>query len=354
MKVLVLHEERTTSDYLCNLLRTHGYETLPLYSSAEAFDHLFPIQFDVALLSTSASITESLAILFEEPVIQPRCRVILFGFHDEVESMRDRKPEFEYLEAPFGEEKLIGLLQNFEAAAVPYTDTQGNAVNDGGISMNQKQRACLIAGFILLVVAAVFPPWRLRYSSFSYGFLFKPPSAAISLQIGPLLVEWLLVTLVTGGAFLILKNSQTAKLEGESLATLKRNLTRTLMIPVAVACILSLAGFGYYKSFRAARDLRSDDLNKVTGMASLTNYGSMELDAYNGSEFVLTEISVSISVLNVQGQVLISNRMYRLYPHLSDGLNPQSTGRFTAPVGFVLEEGQTWHFTIASARGRPE
>jgi len=116
---------------------------------------------------------------------------------------------------------------------------------------------------------------------------------------------------------------------------------------------ICLAGLGYYLATRKiVRDLPPSEVAKVTGLASITNYGSIELNAYNGTDLVLTQVTVSISVFDANRNAFISNRAYRLFP--SYGLNPQSSAKFSADLGFTLGEGQTWQFTIIGAKGRSE
>jgi DNA-binding NtrC family response regulator len=116
MKVLIVHEERVVSDYFAIFLRNRGCETLPLYSSRDAFEHLPNIQFDIAMISTVLSpiTTEELATLFADPAIQPKCRVILFGTWHQVVRMRESRPEFDYFEIPFKEEELLAMVRMAE------------------------------------------------------------------------------------------------------------------------------------------------------------------------------------------------------------------------------------------------
>ena len=82
--------------------------------------------------------------------------------------------------------------------------------------MNRKQRLCLLVGFLLLIAATLFPPWRyssgiggFRYSGSAYGFLFRPPFGDATVNLSRLFVEWVLIAFVTFGLFLSQNNSRT-------------------------------------------------------------------------------------------------------------------------------------------------
>jgi hypothetical protein len=111
MKVLIVHEERSVANSLAEILRDdHGDETLPLYDSGDAFDHLFQIRFDMAWISVALSISEELATLFS--VLQSGCDVILFGPGQQLEDMKARNPQFGYVEISSEEEKLLQGLES--------------------------------------------------------------------------------------------------------------------------------------------------------------------------------------------------------------------------------------------------
>jgi hypothetical protein len=65
--------------------------------------------------------------------------------------------------------------------------------------MNERHRRSIQIGFLLVVVATLFPPWRYRYPGSSYGFLFAPPDNASGIDLTRLLVEWMLIVFVMGG-----------------------------------------------------------------------------------------------------------------------------------------------------------
>jgi len=237
--------------------------------------------------------------------------------------------------------------------------------------MNRKQRVRLTVGFLLLVVAALFPPWRYsdgspgfglprlpglsgsRSYSSSYGFLFNPPFGSATIELSRLAVEWALIALLTSGLFFWFRKSSGTETESQRDQIVTTRTKRQLLVSGVSVLAICLVGLSYYLvAKKIVRDLPPSEVAKVTGPAYITNYGSIELNAYNGSELVLTEVTVSISVLDATRNAVISNRAYRLFP--SYKLNPQSSAMFSANLGFTLERDQTWYFTIVGAKGRRE
>ena len=322
-------------------------------------------------------------------------------------------------------------------------------------AMNRKGRACLWLGFLLLVVATLFPPWSYSYSyrsasglprlptlagsrpptfsGFSYGFLLYPPSANATVNVSRLFVEYVFIALVTSGLLLsqvkrrALTTSENAPLAAAGPSSMKggsyfkvnypglarefighvddrervtlweggrsapTGLTRDqletygvefktaaedaitrhtdlenpktygigklwqrkFVIPVVIVLAIITIGFGYLWSRRIVRDLPPTEVSKlVIEKGYINGYGSMELDIYNGSKFVLTEVRVSISLLDEKGNAVFSNRLYRL-PAFD--FYPQQSKKLSTDVGFTLEQGQRWEWqTPVGAKGRPE
>ena len=305
--------------------------------------------------------------------------------------------------------------------------------------MNRRQRACIKVGFLLLILATLFPPWtysyRSRYStssSSSYGFLFHPPFGGAKVNLAQLFVEWVLIALVTSGLFLTLgkrpivttekqphplaaagssamKGGRYCKLNYPGLArdfiahvdehervtvwedgqpattgltrdqlqtygvefktatedaitrhtNLERPKTyragkllkRKFIIPFMAAFAFCVIGLVYYGSKRIVTSLPPTEVSKLAGIPSISGYRGFVWDAYNGSDFVLTEVRVSISVFDEKGNAVISNRVYRLPAY---DFYPQQTKELSTDIGFSLEQGQTWQFSIVGAKGRPE
>lgn len=128
-------------------------------------------------------------------------------------------------------------------------------------------------------------------------------------------------------------------------------LQRKIVIPIVVALAIPTIGLGYYGVRRIVRNLPTAENSKLAGGASITNYGRFVWNAYNGSDFVLTEVRVSISVFDEKGNAVISNRVYRVPAY---DFYPQQTKELSTDVGFILEQDQRWQFYVVGAKGRPE
>jgi hypothetical protein len=220
------------------------------------------------------------------------------------------------------------------------------------VSMNRKQRASVIAGFFLLVVSLLFVPTHpYRSPLVRYSFLFAGQG---SIDFARLFAEWVLIALVTSGLFFSQRDSRTLAQDQQRLENPRRDWRawrRKFAIPLIVAFALCTLGLGYYGSIRIARDLPTTENSKLAGLASISNYGRFEWNAYNGSGFVLTEVKVSISVFDEKGNAVISNRIYRVP---ASDFYPQQTKELSTDVGFTLGQGQRFEFVIVGAKGRPE
>ena len=112
--------------------------------------------------------------------------------------------------------------------------------------MNQKQRACVGAGFLLVLLMILFPPWKYGRSASSYGFLFAR-EAYRSLDLTRLATEWLLVVLLMGGLVVMLKERKESTTDSKpdtSSATSKQkrfltSLTMILFILVLGLCMVT-------------------------------------------------------------------------------------------------------------------
>jgi hypothetical protein len=221
-------------------------------------------------------------------------------------------------------------------------------------SMNRRQWACILFGFLLLALSLLFVPTRGRgpYNPVSYSFLFTGPG---SIDFGRLFAEWVLVALVVSGLFFSQSKPRTSTplSEGEPLAANRsaKLWQRKFVIPMVVALAVLTIGTAYYGSRRIPRDLPTAELSKLAGQASITNYGRFVSNAYNGSDFVLSEVRVSISVFDEKGNALISNRVYRVPAY---DFYPQRTQELGADLGFTIGQDQKWSWVIVGAKGRPE
>ena len=141
--------------------------------------------------------------------------------------------------------------------------------------MNRKQRVCLIVGFLLLVAATLFPPWRIPGGrtfglylgpSSSYGFLFNPPSGGANLELSRLLVEWVLIALLTLGLVYLLRQSSFSKRERrtESASGTPR---RVFSLSFAMYVLIAALAAASYVSLRKVRRLEAGIQNarKILG-----------------------------------------------------------------------------------------
>lgn len=220
-------------------------------------------------------------------------------------------------------------------------------------SMNRRQWACILFGFSLVVLSLLFVPtrWRGPYNPVSYSFLFTGRG---SIDFGRLFVEWVLVAFATSGLFLSQRDSRTLAQNQQRLENPRRDWRvgrRKFAIPLIVAFAVCALGLAYYGSRRIPRDLPSTEISQLAGGASITSYGRFMWDAYNGSDFVLSEVRVSISVFDEKGTAVISNRVYRVPAY---EFYPQQTKELSADVGFTLAPDQKWGWSVVGAKGRPE
>lgn len=132
--------------------------------------------------------------------------------------------------------------------------------------MNRKRRACLIVGFLLLAAATLFPPWRSsmgrgRFSS-SYGFLFDPPYSGDTVELSRLFVEWLLVALVTGGSFYLLKGQDSPRHEAR-ITSGERNWRLRFWLLIASYVLIAALGTTSYLLFRKVKRLKAGIQNTI-------------------------------------------------------------------------------------------
>src|ERR1700740_780878 len=120
--------------------------------------------------------------------------------------------------------------------------------------MNRKQRACILFGFLLLVLSLLFGPtrWRGPYNLVSYSFLFTGRG---SIDFARLFVEWLLIALVTGGLFYLLRGPDSPK-PTRPLAS-ERNWRRLFWLSTALYVLIVALGITSYSLLRKVRRLEA-------------------------------------------------------------------------------------------------
>jgi len=87
--------------------------------------------------------------------------------------------------------------------------------------MNKKQKIVILAGFLIIVIMGLFPPWNhkiyittKRYieTYAGYGLIFSPPSTEegefwiARIDVVRLLFQWILVGIITIGLAIIFKD----------------------------------------------------------------------------------------------------------------------------------------------------
>jgi len=135
--------------------------------------------------------------------------------------------------------------------------------------MNRKQRACIVVGFLLVALSLLFPPTKLYIPAWpgvsgaayriSYGFLFTLRG---TIELSRLFAEWVLIALVVGGLFYVLRRSYRPQPETRptSVLTGEGNRRRLLWLPVALNVLvvaLGIMGITNYLSFRKVRQLEA-------------------------------------------------------------------------------------------------
>jgi hypothetical protein len=238
------------------------------------------------------------------------------GLEDELEL----RPLLKSLEEPHDSPS-----QETAGASCPVTISDNPVSNQkepdhlSACSINRRQWACILFGSLLLVLSLLFVPtrWRGPYNPVSYSFLFTGRG---SIDFGRLLVEWILAALVVSGLFFSQSKPRTSTPPSEDeppaanrSGTLRQ---RKFVIPIVVALAILTIVIAYYGSRRIARNLPTTEYSKLAGGASITNYRKFEWNAYNGSDFVLTEVRVSISVFD-EKETPLSRIVFTEFPLMS-------------------------------------
>ena len=138
--------------------------------------------------------------------------------------------------------------------------------------MNRKQKACILFGFLLLVLSLLFAPtrWRGPYNPVSYSFLFTGRG---SIDFARLFVEWLLIALVTVGLFYLLRWPDSPKPETRPLAS-ERNWRRLFLLSIALYVLIVALGITSYSLLRKVRRLEARIQNLKVIVAELPPSGT--------------------------------------------------------------------------------
>jgi hypothetical protein len=87
------------------------------------------------------------------------------------------------------------------------------------------------------------------------------------------------------------------------------------------------------------------ELAKLTGTAGIADYGWINADIYNGNDFDLGYVVISVTVTNADGSAVFT-RDYRLS---STGGQPLQSSSFIADAGYRMQPGQKFSWFIKSA-----
>lgn len=129
--------------------------------------------------------------------------------------------------------------------------------------MNLAQRIAIIAGFVLIALAGLFPPWVYTVRASNEVKIVKPAPRGYPLFLAPqperdhplfgvqvdfarLAVEWVVVAAVTGGAVaalhLVRRPQRSASTTWRSEASVERSIRDETGTDVGVAAVTSVAG----------------------------------------------------------------------------------------------------------------
>lgn len=130
--------------------------------------------------------------------------------------------------------------------------------------MNRKRRACIVAGFILLLLSLLFPPSRgtAYYSPTLYRFLLSTHDGAGTIEFSRLFLEWILIALVTAGLFYLLRESTLSKpgTRMHSVATGEHTWRRLFSLSIVLFIVIVLC-ITNYLSLRKIRRLEAGTQN---------------------------------------------------------------------------------------------
>lgn len=123
--------------------------------------------------------------------------------------------------------------------------------------MNRKQRACVVAGFFLLVLSLLFAPTHpYRSPLVRYSFLFTGQG---SIDFARLFTEWLLIVLLTGALFLALSKSKDSSTEirSESSTVSPRKGRILPLLTVGFGALVLCLGVVSYREIKKVHTLET-------------------------------------------------------------------------------------------------
>jgi CheY-like chemotaxis protein len=115
-KVLVVDDEKTTSETLSIIFRGHGYQAKAAYSAEEAIDVIAEWQPDVALLDVNLPRMNGIDLAIALKTSAPNCRVLLFSGYPNTEDLLHAAAQaghvFEIISKPVHPTLLLNAVDN--------------------------------------------------------------------------------------------------------------------------------------------------------------------------------------------------------------------------------------------------
>lgn len=139
---------------------------------------------------------------------------------------------------------------------------------------------------------------------------------------------------------------------------------------LAVLGIVSIVGYGAYLFYGQSssssgtssyQDLPAEEIEKLTGKANITGYGTFSAEIFNYSSWILQNVTVEITVWDGPRPDPQENpfdelatpylrRRYELVRMEGTG-EPNTSSQFSMSVGFTPTAAQTFEWKIVSAQG---
>jgi CheY-like chemotaxis protein len=115
-KVLVVDDEKTTSETLTVIFRDHGYQSKAAYSAEQAIDVIAEWQPDVALLDVNLPGMNGVDLAVAIRTSLPNCRVLLFSGYPNTNDLLHAAAQaghvFEIIAKPVHPTLLLNALDN--------------------------------------------------------------------------------------------------------------------------------------------------------------------------------------------------------------------------------------------------
>ena len=97
-------------------------------------------------------------------------------------------------------------------------------------------------------------------------------------------------------------------------------------------------------------DIPSSELARVMLKCSTTPFGVLDCDVLNGSDWNLTEITVTVRTLNKNGTEARAQQ-YRMTPDSGLHFEPGNSTKGLIRLDVSIEPGQTWDWKLDGAKG---